>query len=167
MSSKKSIFIISILIPILIAILFSVKIDGYDLTFLPAIYASINAFTAALLIVSLILIKNNYKVLHEKVMMLALFCSLIFLILYIAYHATSSETSFGGEGAIAIFYYVILISHIVLSMLVVPLVLFSVHYAKNANFVAHKKIVKWSYPLWLYVAISGVIVYLLISPYYA
>ena len=166
MKNRKLIILVSVLLPLSVACLFGIKIDGYNFSVLPSIYASINAITGVILIISYLFIKKGNKLIHERLMMICLFLSLIFLGLYVIYHATSDATKFGGEGAVAIVYYVLLISHILLSMLVVPLVLFSVHYAKIGNFIKHKKIVKWSYPVWLYVAISGVFVYLLISPYY-
>jgi putative membrane protein len=126
-----------------------------------------NGITALLLLGALWAIKNKKIPLHENLMKTAVACSLLFLLMYVAYHMTSDPTPYGGEGAIRYFYYFVLISHIILSVVVIPLVLHSYVRAYLGDFIAHKKIVKYAYPIWLYVAITGVIVYLMISPYYA
>ena len=176
--------IISIFIPLAVALLFTIKWDqdqlilmqeiillenlpiAKPLTFLPPIYASINGLTAALLIAALIAIKNKRISLHESIMKTAISCSVVFLLMYIAYHITSDPTPYGGAGPIKFIYYFILITHIVLSIAVIPLVLYSYIRAYLGDYKAHKKIVKFAYPIWLYVAITGVVVYLMISPYY-
>ena len=162
---------LSIIIPLAVATLFGVNLKelGFDvepLTFLPPIYASINGFTAVLLIAAVVAIKKGNKKLHEQLNTSAIVCSVLFLLMYIAYHMTSESTKFGGEGAIKYVYYFILISHILLSIAVIPFVLITFVRARLGNFLEHKKIAKITFPLWLYVAISGVIVYLMISPYY-
>jgi putative membrane protein len=136
------------------------------LTFLPPIYAGINALTAILLIVSVILIKNKKRKLHALLMRICIGLSLLFLVMYIAYHMTSDPTPFGGEGIIKYIYFFILISHILLSIAVIPFVLITYVRAITNDFILHKKIAKITFPLWLYVAVTGVIVYLMISPYY-
>jgi putative membrane protein len=166
-SYKKLIVVVSILIPVAVAILFGVKIEGYNLSFLPRIYASINGFTALLLIIALVAIKNNKRIIHERLMKTSMGFSALFLVLYIAYHMTSDSTSYGGEGIIKNMYFFILISHILLSIAVVPLVLFTFERAISGDFVKHKALAKFAFPIWLYVAITGVIVYVMISPYYA
>ena len=158
---------VSILVPVVVAILFTVRITGLEpLTFLPPIYAGINALTAILLIVSVILIKNKKRKLHALLMRICIGLSLLFLVMYIAYHMTSDPTPFGGEGTIKYIYYFILISNILLSICVIPFVLITYVRAITNNIVMHKKIAKITFPLWLYVAVTGVIVYLMISPYY-
>ena len=158
---------VSILVPVVVAILFTVRIPGVEpLTFLQPIYAGINALTAILLIVSVILIKNKKRKLHALLMRICIGLSLLFLVMYIAYHMTSDPTPFGGEGTIKYIYYFILISHILLSICVIPFVLITYVRAITNNIVMHKKIAKITFPLWLYVAVTGVIVYLMISPYY-
>jgi putative membrane protein len=164
---KKLIIGLSVLIPLAVAILFRVRIPGYDLSFLPSIYATINGVTAVLLLVGLWAIKNKKRELHETVMKYCLGLSALFLVMYVAYHMTSDPTPFGGQGAIRIVYYVLLISHIVLSVAVVPLVLFTFSRALAGNFERHRKLARFTFPVWLYVAITGVIVYVMISPYYA
>ena len=115
---------------------------------------------------AVIAIKKGKKNLHEKFNTLAILCSVLFLVMYVAYHMTSDSTTFGGEGIIKYFYYFILITHIILSIVVIPFVLVTLMRAKFGKFTEHKKIAKITFPLWLYVAVTGVIVYLMISPYY-
>ena len=163
---KGVILTLSIAIPLVVVLLFRVKIEGVDLTFLPPIYAAINALTGILLIAAIIAIKNKRRQLHERIMKFNLLLSATFLIMYVLYHMTSDSTSYQNEGAIAYFYYFILVSHIVLSVAVVPLVLLTFSKALLKNFEAHKKIARVAFPMWLYVSISGVIVYIMISPFY-
>lgn len=169
-SSKKYnkwIVILSIAIPLVVAALFGVKIpNAKPLTFLPPIYATINGITALLLIIAVWAIKNKNRKLHEQLMKTAIACSVAFLAMYVAYHMTSDSTSFGGVGAIKYVYYFILITHILLSIVIIPFVLITYVRAITNDIERHKKIAKITFPLWLYVAISGVLVYLMISPYY-
>ena len=168
---NKLIIVLSIIIPGVVALLFGVNLRklGYDvepLSFLPPIYASINGLTALLLIVAVIAIKNGNRKLHENLMKSAIGCSIAFLGMYVAYHMTSDSTKFGGEGIIKYVYYFILITHIILSIIIIPLVLTTYVKAWSERFDKHKKIAKITFPIWLYVAITGVVVYLMISPYY-
>jgi len=168
---KKIITVLSIVIPLAVAALFGIKLEdlGFNvspLTFLPPIYATINGLTAIILVAAVIAIKRGNKKLHEQLNTVAIACSLIFLLLYIGYHMTSDSTKFGGEGIVKYVYYFILFTHIVLSIIVIPFVLTTFMRAKLGKFPEHKKIAKFTFPLWLYVAITGVIVYLMISPYY-
>lgn len=168
---KKIITILSVAIPLAVAALFGVNLRklGFDvepLTFLPPIYASINGLTAVVLIAAVVAIKKGNRKLHERLNTFAILCSVLFLVMYVAYHMTSDSTKFGGEGMIKYVYYFILISHILLSIVVIPFVLITFMRAKLEKFPEHKKIAKITFPLWLYVAVTGVIVYLMISPYY-
>ncbi|MBT8259267.1 MAG: DUF420 domain-containing protein [Bacteroidia bacterium] len=164
---NKWVVALSIIIPIVVAALFGIKIpNATPLTFLPPIYAFINGLTAILLITALWAVKNRKLLLHERLMKTALLCSIAFLLMYVAYHMTSDSTPFGGEGVIRYVYFFILITHIVLSILVIPFVLLTYVRAITKDFDRHKKLARIAYPLWLYVAISGVLVYLMISPYY-
>jgi len=160
------IIILSIAIPLVVAVLFRVKIDVQLPVFLPPIYATLNAFTAMLLIAAFWAIKNKKIALHEKLMKTAIIFSVLFLVLYVAYHMTSDSTKFGGEGTIKTVYFVILITHILLSVAVIPFVLITYVRAITNQVMLHKKIARFTFPLWLYVAVSGVIVYIMISPYY-
>jgi len=164
---KKIITILSIVLPLAIAALFGIKIPNVEpLSFLPPIYASINGLTAVLLIAAVVAIKKGNRIIHERFITAAMLCSVVFLILYVAYHMTSDYTKFGGEGTIKYVYYFILITHILLSVIVIPFVLITYMRAKLGKFPEHKKIAKYTFPLWLYVAVTGVLVYLLIAPYY-
>ncbi len=163
---QKTIIALSIIIPLIVVVLFRIKIPGHDFSFLPPIYATINGITAILLIAALIAIKNKNRILHEILMKLSVGLSSLFLVLYVIYHMFSDSTSFGGVGTIRIIYYFVLISHILLSVSVIPLVLLTFTRALAGNFERHKALAKFTFPIWLYVAISGVVVYLMICPYY-
>ena len=164
---KRVIILLSIAIPLVVAALFGIKIPNVEpLSFLPPIYATINGITAILLIAAVVAIKKGNRSLHERLNTLAIVCSVLFLGMYVAYHMTSDSTEFGGEGAIKYVYFFILITHIILSIVVIPFVLITYMRAKLGQFPQHKKIAKITFPLWLYVAVTGVIVYLMISPYY-
>ena len=158
--------IISVAIPVVVAILFGVRVD-YELPiFLPPIYSSLNALTAVLLVLALVAIKLKKIKIHQRLMQTCIALSLVFLVMYIAYHMTTDPTTFGGEGYVKSLYFFILISHIILSIALIPLVLISYVRAFQEEFPAHRKISKITFPIWLYVAVTGVIVYLMISPYY-
>ena len=164
---NKWIVVLSIAIPLVVAVLFGVKIPNVEpLSFLPPIYASINGATAVLLLLALWAIKNGNRKLHENLMKIAIAFSVAFLAMYVAYHMTSESTKFGGDGIIKYVYYFILITHILLSIVVIPFVLITYVRAITNNIERHKKIAKITFPIWLYVAVTGVIVYLMISPYY-
>ena len=185
------IWVVSILVPVVVALLLFIKweynqlilnmrIPNYDpiilidnlpmakpLTFLPPIYATINGLTALLLIIAVYYIKNGKRKIHENLIKICIALSLSFLVMYIAYHVTTDPTPFGGTGSIAYIYFFILITHILLSIIVIPMVLVSYSRAFQSKFASHKKIAKVTFPVWLYVAVTGVIVYLMISPYYS
>lgn len=163
---KKLITVLSIAIPVAVAVLFGVKIPMELPVFLPPIYATINGFTAILLVAAVVAIKNKNINLHEKLIKGALLCSALFLVFYVLYHMTSDSTKFGGEGTIKYVYYFILITHIILSIAVIPFVLTTFVRGLNREDDKHKKIAKITFPLWLYVAVTGVIVYIMINPYY-
>jgi putative membrane protein len=168
---NKWIVLLSVAIPLVVAILFGVNLRklGYDvepLSFLPPIYATINGITAIVLVLAVLAIKKGNRQLHENLMKTAIACSVAFLGMYVAYHMTSDSTKFGGEGIIKYVYYFILITHIILSVVIIPLVLITYVRALAQVFDKHKKIAKITFPIWLYVAVTGVIVYLMISPYY-
>ena len=161
------IWIISIVIPVVVAILFTVRIPNVaSLSFLPPIYATVNGITAVILLLALNAIKNKNIKLHENLMKTAIALSLAFLLMYVAYHMTSDSTPYGGEGFIRYGYFFILISHIILSIGIIPMVLFTYVRAYTKQFEDHKKIARYTFPIWLYVAVTGVIVYFMISPYY-
>lgn len=162
---RKWIVALSVVIPLAVALLFGIKIDGVDLSFLPPVYAGINGLTAILLLGALIAIKSKNITLHKRMIQASLGLSLLFLLAYVAYHITSETTIYGGDFKLV--YYFILISHITLSIAVIPLVLFTYLFAWEGNIEKHKKWNRISWPIWFYVAVSGVIVYLMISPFYS
>lgn len=164
---KRWIIALSILIPLAVAALFVVKIpNAKPLTFLPQIYANINALTAVVLIGAFWAVKSGRFILHERLMKLAIGLSCLFLLMYIAYHMTSEPTKYGGDSTTRYVYFFILITHIILSIAVIPLVLISFVRAWSKQFPNHKKIARITFPIWLYVAVTGVVVYWMISPYY-
>lgn len=161
---NRIITILSIVLPLAIAGLFGVKVDMELPVFLPPIYATTNGITSLVLIAAIIAIKKGNRQLHERLIKTAMLLSILFLVLYVLYHMTSNSTHYKGsqEGI----YFFILISHIILSIAVIPFVLITYVRAKLGKFEQHKKIAKYTFPLWLYVAITGVVVYLMIAPYY-
>lgn len=169
---KGWIWTLSIVIPLAVAALFGVNLPkmGYDvepLSFLPPIYATINGLTAILLVCAVSAIKRGNKKMHENLIKLCMVCSSLFLLMYVAYHMTSVSTSYGGDGVIRYVYFFILITHILLSVIIIPFVLFTFVRGIAGAYERHKKLARITYPMWLYVAVTGVIVYLMISPYYA
>ena len=169
---NKFIVAVSIIIPVVVAILFGVKLKdfGYDvepLSFLPPIYATINGITAIVLVLGVLAIKKGNQKVHENLMTTAIALSVAFLVMYVAYHMTADSTKFGGEGIIRYVYFFILLTHILLSIAIIPLVLITYVRALANRFDRHRKIARITFPLWLYVAVTGVVVYLMISPYYA
>lgn len=164
---KKWIVTFSIVIPLLVAVLFGIKIPNAEhLTFLPPIYATINGLTAVLLVVAFFAIKSGNMKLHQRLMKTCIGLSVAFLAMYMAYHMTSDSTPFGGTGWVRNLYFFILISHILLSIVIIPLVLITFVRGLFGEYKRHAKIARYTFPLWLYVAVSGVVVYLMISPYY-
>ena len=165
---KNWIIIVSIAIPVVVALLFRIRLENVQsLSFLPPVYAAINGYTAIVLLAALWAIKKRKINLHEQLMKTAIGLSLTFLVMYVAYHITSDSTPYGGEGAIRTIYYIILISHILLSIIIIPLVLITFVRGLSQQFTQHRKIARYTFPIWLYVTISGVIVYFMISPYYS
>jgi putative membrane protein len=166
------IVVLSIAIPLVVVLLFSVDLKklGFNVepfSFLPPIYATINGLTAIVLITAVWAIKNGKQKLHENLMKFAIGLSVCFLAMYVAYHMSAPSTPYGGEGIFKYFYYFILVTHILLSVVIIPFVLVTYVRALAGNFDRHRKLARITYPLWLYVAVTGVIVYLMISPYYA
>ena len=164
---NRLVWILSIVIPIAVAALFGIRIQGVErLGFLHPIYAGINALTALALVIAVIQIKKGNRKNHENLMKFAILLSTLFLVLYVVYHMTSDSTKFGGEGMIKYVYYFVLITHILLSILVIPFVLFTYLRGISGQFEQHKRLARYTFPLWLYVAVTGVVVYFMISPYY-
>ncbi|WP_313191322.1 DUF420 domain-containing protein [Sphingobacterium sp.] len=168
---KGIIWTLSVIIPLAVAALFGINLQkmGYDvepLSFLPPIYATINGLTAVCLVIAVAAIKRGNVKMHENLIKLCMVFSSLFLLMYVAYHMTSTSTSYGGEGAIRYVYFFILVTHIILSIVIIPFVLFTFVRGIAGAYERHKKLARITYPMWLYVAVTGVIVYLMISPYY-
>lgn len=141
--------------------------EGWDLSFLPAINAILNTAVAICLILAIVAVKSWKRAdLHGRFIMTGVWLSLLFLFSYVTYHMTHGEVSYGGEGAIRSVYFFLLISHIALAGISFPFILLSLSYALSNQFAKHKRITKIAYPLWLYVAVTGPIVYLMLKPYY-
>ncbi|MDB4061743.1 DUF420 domain-containing protein [Vicingaceae bacterium] len=168
-STKRLIIVLSIVVPVLVAILYLLPKNfsvGEEVYYLPMLNAFLNGTTSILLVAGFIAIKNGNKQIHKRIMLSALVLSVLFLLSYVTYHALTESTPFGGEGTIKVIYLVILSTHIVLAIAIVPLVLITFSRALTAKFDKHRKIARITLPLWLYVTVTGVVVYLMISPYY-
>lgn len=167
---KKVIISISLLVPILVVILFYINPPdvnvGIDLKFFPKFHAVLNSLATMLLLGGLYFIKNKQAAKHRIMMMSAFAVSTVFLLSYVTYHTLSKPTVYGGEGILKYVYYFILITHVVLAAGVLPFILFTFLRALTGDIEKHRKIAKITLPVWLYVTITGVLVYLLISPYY-
>ncbi len=161
---------ISVAIPLAVAFLFFgnniTKIEGLNVSFLPHLNAGLNSLTFICLMIGGFAIRQKNVKLHRATMLSAFLLSSVFLISYVLYHNNAPHTKFGGEGIIKIIYLAILLTHILLAIVVVPFVLLAIYYAWTGQIETHKKIVKYTYPIWSYVAFSGVVVYFMISPYY-
>ncbi len=143
------------------------KVDlGFNIHIFAAINAVINSCVSVLLIAALIAVKSKNYVAHKNMMMFAIVLSVLFLVSYIAHHLLSGDTKYGGVGAIRYFYFIILITHIFLAAIILPFILFTAYRSLTGEFDKHKKLARYTWPLWLYVSVTGVIVYLMISPYY-
>ena len=164
------IIILSIAIPVVVGILLFKPAKGVEqaewVAFLPALNAVMNSATSLLLIAGFYFIRKKMIQYHKMSMISAFLLGSVFLISYVIYHSMADSTSFGGEGAIRYVYYFLLLTHILLAIIVVPFVLFAFYFALTNKIEKHKKIVKYTFPIWLYVSVTGVLVYLMISPYY-
>ena len=168
---KANIYIISVSAIVFLAVVFLHELNlKIEVSFDPHIFAKINAIingiVSILLVLGLIFIKGKKYLFHKKVMNLSIVLSVLFLLSYIAHHLLAESTPFMGEGTIKTIYYLILVSHIILAGLSLPFILFTAYRASISEFGRHKKLARYVYPVWLYVAVTGVVVYILISPYY-
>lgn len=167
--ASRVINILALTIPIAVAVLLGIrqKVDlGNWTTYLPHINGVINSLTSILLLMGLYFIKQKNVEAHKRTMLTAFTLGSLFLVSYVLYHLTNESTSFGGQGWIRPVYYFLLVSHIVLSVVVVWFVLRAVYFALSGQIARHKQTVKYAFPIWLYVSVTGVVVYLLIRPYY-
>jgi putative membrane protein len=167
---KSWIIAISVIIPLAVAVLIFMptKLElGSDLVyFLPHLNAVINTAASIALIAAIIFIKNKNIAYHGASMTIAFVLGAIFLVSYVVYHAAAESTTFGGEGTVRSIYYFLLITHIILAAVALFPILFAYYYGLTDQREKHRKVVKFAYPIWLYVTVTGVIVYLMISPYY-
>lgn len=161
--------IFSFVIFVVIVILSRVKLDvdpGFDIHVFAKINAVINSMVSLLLIGGMVAIKSRKFILHRNIMVGAMSLSVLFLLSYIAHHLLAGDTRFGGEGSIRYVYFIILISHIFLAAIILPFILFTTYRALIGEWKGHRKLARITWPIWLYVSVSGVVVYLMISPYY-
>ncbi len=159
--------VVCILVFVLVASPQLLEIDGLDVSRLPAFHAALNGSTAVLLTVGYILIRSRKVRWHRFAMVAAFALSCVFLISYLIYHSQAPDSAYGGEAWLRPAYFFILISHIGLAPVVLPLALYAVVRALRGEFPRHRKVARWTFPLWLYVAVTGVIVYLMMAPHYA
>ena len=159
--------IVSAVVLALVVLMRSVKVDvGVDFSFLPPFHAMLNALTAVTLLFALYFIKNKNVKSHRKAIYVAMSLSVLFLLSYVVYHFTTPDTKFGGVGTIRTVYFVLLITHITLAALTLPFILLTFIRAYTNQFERHKKMARWLFPFWLYVALTGPICYLMLMPYY-
>lgn len=163
------IILFSLIVFIAVVFLSRVKLEvelPFDVHVFAKINAIINTAVSILLLAGLVAVKQGKYLLHKKVMFAAMILSILFLVSYILHHLLSESTSYGGDGAMKAVYYFILISHIILAGIIMPFVLYTAYRALVAEWPRHKKLAKITWPVWFYVSVTGVIVYLMISPYY-
>ncbi len=164
------IILFSVIVFVAVVFLSKIKLE-VSLPFNVHLFATINAFintaVSFLLLVGLLSVKRGRYALHKKVMMSAMVLSLLFLVSYICHHLFSESTSYGGDGAMKYVYYFILITHIFLAGIILPFILYTSYRALIAEWPQHKKLAKITWPIWFYVSVTGVVVYLMISPFYA
>lgn len=159
--------IVSVVILLVVIFMRKIQIDtGIDFSFLPPLHSGLNALTAVVLLIGFRFIKKGNFTAHRNAMTLALSLSVLFLISYVLYHITTPVTYYEGEGIIRFIYFFLLITHVVLAAVILPFILFTVNRAVSGQFARHKKMARWVFPIWLYVAITGPICYLMLLPYY-
>jgi putative membrane protein len=168
---KRLFIVISILIPVVVGVLLYIPKGEMTSTSnwiytLPFYNAIINTLTSILLILGFYFVKSGQVRFHKASMITAFLLGALFLVFYVIYHSNAESTKFGGEGAVRFVYFFFLITHILLAFIVVPLVLSAIYFAVSHKIEQHRRIVKYTFPVWLYVSVTGVIVYLMISPYY-
>jgi len=160
-------YIVSGVVLLLVGAMRRFKIDlGVDFSFLPPFHAGLNALTALILLYALWQIKNKRVDAHRRAIYAAMVCSGLFLLSYVLYHFTTPETRYGGTGILRTLYFILLITHVVLAGAVLPFILLTFNRAFTGQYARHRKMARWVYPLWLYVALTGPICYLMLRPYY-
>jgi len=162
--------VLSVAIPLVVALLLFLPQGTFgdlNVKFIPLMNACINSAVSILLVLGVVFIKNGKRAWHKTAMLSSVALSAIFLVSYVIYHAQVAETKFGGEGAIKYVYYFVLLTHIVLATVIVPLVLLTLYRALTNQLDKHRKFARITFPLWLYVSVTGVVVYIMIAPYYS
>jgi len=160
-------YLVSFVVLLLVGLMRRIKFDtGIDFSFLPPLHASLNALAAVILIFAFYFIKNGQVENHRKAIYAAMVCSALFLVSYVLYHFTTAETKYGGQGTMRTVYFILLTTHVVLAAVILPFILLTFTRAYTNQFERHKKMARWVFPLWLYVAITGPVCYLMLKPYY-
>jgi putative membrane protein len=168
-TARLLIFTASFVVFAAVVLLSKFKLDahlGFDVHVFALINAVINSCVSILLIAAYVAVRKKQYILHRNLMYAAIVLSAIFLVSYIAHHLLAGDTRFGGEGSIRYVYFFILITHIFLAAIILPFILFTAYRALTGEFSKHTRLARYTFPLWLYVSITGVLVYLFISPYY-
>ncbi len=166
---KRITWVLTVLVLALVGAMRKINIplpEGVSLDFLPGVHATLNTIVAICLLLALVMIKQKKVLAHQRLINCAMICSALFLVCYVAYHTTSGETRYGGTGIIKTIYLVLLISHIVLAAVSLPFIMYTYIYAYTNQFAKHRRITKWVFPMWLYVAVTGPICYWMLRPYY-
>jgi putative membrane protein len=162
--------VLGAVVPLLVAVLYffpqTFRIPGAQVRMLPAINAGLNSLTAICLLAGFYFIKQKNVLAHRTMMTTAFGLGSLFLLSYVAYHSQADSTHFGGVGAIRTLYFILLLTHISLAVVTVALVLFTLYFALTGQYTKHRSIARWTFPVWLYVSVTGVIVYFMIAPYY-
>ena len=162
--------VIGAVVPLLVAVLYyfpeTFRIPGAELKFLPAVNAVLNSLTAVALLTGFYFIKQKNVLAHRLAMGTAFALGAVFLLSYVAYHSQTESTHFGGYGTARLVYFLLLLSHISLAIVTVGLVLFTLYFSLTGQYTKHRRIARWTFPVWLYVSVTGVIVYFMIAPYY-
>jgi len=167
--AKRWIWIVSSVVFLAVVVLNRVQVpapDGFDVHVFARVNAVINSLVSVLLLAGLFTAKAGNWSAHRRVMLTAMVLSICFLVSYILHHLFAGETTFGGTGAIKVFYYVVLATHILLAGLSLPFILLTAYRALSGEYTHHRKLAKRVWPVWFYVSVTGVVVYFLISPYY-
>ena len=160
-------YLVSLVVLLLVGLMRRVKLEtGIDFSFLPPVHASLNALTAVILLVAYYHVRNKNIPAHRKSIYAAMVCSALFLVSYVLYHFTTPETRYGGEGTVRVVYFFFLITHVVLAAVILPFIFLTFNRAYTEQYARHRKMARWVFPLWLYVAITGPVCYLLLKPYY-
>lgn len=168
--AKMLIAIFSVVVFVAVTVLSRVKLEvdlGFDVHLFAKANAFINGCVALLLVGALIAVKNKKYIVHKRMMITAMILSILFLVSYICHHLFTGNTVYGGESISKTIYYIILGTHIPLAGLILPFILFTAYRGLIGEWPQHKKLASITWPIWLYVAVTGVVVYLMISPYYS